>query len=284
MKLDVYNDLNKFMDETFDILVENEIQNNVIIGNCLKGRDGLDTSNWFMATVKDDSGGIRFIAMMTPPYNLCAYETGNMRDDDVLSLFTRELAALNIAVPGIITEKSLAARFSDIYLPVEYKSKTKITNMRVFRLDEVNDIPVSEGKLRLATEKDLYFIPYWMIHFSLDCGLPGIDTNSAVEKVKGFLKTNSLYVWEDGFPVSQAAMGRKTLNSAVVSYVYTPTHFRGKGYASSCVASLSRYLLESGYKSCSLFTDLDNPISNSIYMKIGYKPVCDFDEYKFAAR
>ena len=55
--------------------------------------------------------------MMTPPYNLCVYETGNTQDDNVLSLFARELAAQNIGVPGIFTEKSLAARFSDIYLP-----------------------------------------------------------------------------------------------------------------------------------------------------------------------
>ena len=116
MILELYNDINRFIDDTFDILAENEIQNNVIIGNCIKGRDGLDSSNWFLATIKDDSGAIRLIAMMTPPYNLCLYETGNTRDDGILNLFAKELAALNIAVPGIITEKSLAARFSDIYL------------------------------------------------------------------------------------------------------------------------------------------------------------------------
>lgn len=67
----------------------------------------------------------------------------------------------------------------------------------------------------------------------------------------------------------------------MVNAVYTPPHYRGKGYATSCVASLSQHLLNSGYKFCSLFTDLANPVSNSIYMKIGYRPVCDYDEYKF---
>lgn len=284
MKLEMYNNVKRFMDDTFDILVENEIQNNLIIGNCLKGRDGLDTSDWFMATVKDDSGAVRFVAMMTPPFNLCIYETGNTQNDGILSLFAKELATLNIAVPGVITEKSLAARFSDIYLPAENKNNVKVTNMRIFRLDEVNNIPISTGRLRFTTENDLYFLPYWHIYFSMDCGFQGNDVQNAVGKVKSSLDAKSLYVWEDIFPVSQAAMGRKTLNSAVVSFVYTPPHFRGKGYASSCVASLSRHLLESGYKSCCLFTDLANLISNSIYMKIGYKPVCDFDEYKFTGR
>ncbi len=31
-----------------------------------------------------------------------------------------------------------------------------------------------------------------------------------------------------------------------------------------------------------LFTDLSNPTSNSIYQKIGYRPVCDFTEYIFS--
>ena len=284
MKLELYNNVDKFIEDTFDILAGNEIQNNIIIGNCLKGKDGLDTSNWFMATVKDDHGDIRLIAMMTPPYNLSMYETGNVQEDGILHFFAKELTAQNIAVPGIITEKSLAARFSDIYLSVVSKTNIKVTNMRIFRLDEVRNIPISEGKLRLATENDLYFLPYWHVYFSTDCSLQVVDMCSAIEKDKSFLNSKSLYIWEDSFPVSQAAMGRKTLNNAVVSYVYTPPYFRGKGYASSCVASLSRHLLESGYKSCSLFTDLANPVSNSIYMKIGYKPICDFDEHKYTDR
>ncbi len=32
---------------------------------------------------------------------------------------------------------------------------------------------------------------------------------------------------------------------------------------------------------CFLFTDLGNPTSNHIYQDIGYRPVCDVDEYKF---
>jgi predicted GNAT family acetyltransferase len=47
------------------------------------------------------------------------------------------------------------------------------------------------------------------------------------------------------------------------------------------VAGISRHLLSMGKSRCVLFTDLANPVSNSIYAKIGYTPVCDFDEYGF---
>jgi uncharacterized protein len=69
-----------------------------------------------------------------------------------------------------------------------------------------------------------------------------------------------------------------------ISLVYTPPPYRGRGYASNCVAALSQHLLDEGWKKCSLVTDLANPVSNSIYQKIGYRPVCDFTEYLFAAQ
>ncbi len=67
----------------------------------------------------------------------------------------------------------------------------------------------------------------------------------------------------------------------VVSLVYTPRALRGRGYASACVAALSQQLLDAGWQFCALFTDLANPTSNDIYQRIGYRPVCDFNEYDF---
>ena len=44
---------------------------------------------------------------------------------------------------------------------------------------------------------------------------------------------------------------------------------------------LSQQMLDAGWEFCVLFTDLANPTSNSVYQKIGYRPVCDFDELEF---
>ena len=63
--------------------------------------------------------------------------------------------------------------------------------------------------------------------------------------------------------------------------VYTPPPARGKGYATNCTAAVSQLLLDAGWAYCALFTDLDNPTSNSIYQKIGYRPVCDYADYHF---
>ena len=68
-----------------------------------------------------------------------------------------------------------------------------------------------------------------------------------------------------------------------VGLVYTPPELRRKGYATACVAGVCREILKSGYDFCALYTDLSNPTSNSIYIKIGFKPVCDSVQYTFSA-
>jgi len=68
-----------------------------------------------------------------------------------------------------------------------------------------------------------------------------------------------------------------------ISYVYTPPALRRQGYASSCVANVSQLVLDQGFTSCALYTDLANPISNSIYQQIGYRPVCDSVELSLDA-
>lgn len=60
-----------------------------------------------------------------------------------------------------------------------------------------------------------------------------------------------------------------------------PPALRGCGYASAAVATLSERLLASGRSRIFLFTDRSNPTSNSIYQRIGYRPVCDADQYRF---
>lgn len=281
MKFQKYDNVNSFIDEVMDIVAENEIQNNLIISNSLRGKEKEDTSGWLMASVKDDAGAVKLVAMMTPPHNLCMYETGNIPDDNALNLLIKEVAAMKTEISGVLTEKVLAAKFVKGYGAASGKAALLNKKMRIFRLDRVNDISVSLGRIRQANEKDLYFLPYWKIAFDSDCRLPGSDILKTAEQLKTRVNAGNMYIWEDEIPVSKAAMGRKTLNGAIVNAVYTPPYYRGKGYATSCVAGLSRILLESSYKFCSLFTDLANPISNSIYMKIGYVPVCDYDEYKF---
>src|SRR5438876_114270 len=80
-------------------------------------------------------------------------------------------------------------------------------------------------------------------------------------------------------PVALTSVVGHTPHGARIGAVYTPPELRRRGYATALVADVSRRQLAEGKRFCFLFTDLANPISNSIYPKVGYRPVADFREY-----
>jgi len=81
--------------------------------------------------------------------------------------------------------------------------------------------------------------------------------------------------------VSIAGYGGPTPNGIRIGPVYTPPDLRGRGYASALTARLTQTLLDGGRRFCFLFTDLANPTSNSVYQRIGYRPVTDVDLWRF---
>ena len=80
-----------------------------------------------------------------------------------------------------------------------------------------------------------------------------------------------------------AGFGGPTPNGIRIGPVYTPPELRGHGYGTAVTAAVSRLLLDRGHQFCFLYTDLANPTSNAIYMRIGYEPVCDSREVMFAS-
>lgn len=178
-------------------------------------------------------------------------------------------------------EENTVRSFAD-----QWKKKTGVTyregmRQRIYELREVNPIELPEGTFRQAASEDLDFAIKWGRSFHTDCfGDSGNPAN--IERItKDMIKEGNLYFWKNPEPVSMAAVTRPTPHGISVSYVYTPPESRRKGYASAVVASLSRFCLESGRDFCTLYTDLSNPTSNSIYRKIGYNPIADVMDILF---
>lgn len=288
MKFKIYTNVNEFYKDTYDILMGHEAQNLIPLGNIIMGHaeedktDWRDPAGWFIATVADASG-IRLTAIMTPPYNLTLYATDNKIDATAINCLIDGLADLRI--PGVMTEKALAQYFAKAYASHKNMTCETVMEQRIFELMQVNpDIP-QIGTLRLMEEKDMPFFPYWFEAFTTaehttDSTTMPIPEDG--EHYRYYISTNKFYILEDqGIPVSMAGSIREMQTVCGVSYVYTPPYYRGKGYATSCVAKLSQAVLDKGFTKCVLYTDLANPTSNSIYQKIGYRPVCDSLNLKF---
>ena len=153
--------------------------------------------------------------------------------------------------------------------------------MRVFEARTVADVPLAAGALRLASMDDLPLMAQWIDAFSQEALREPADLDKAKKSAERFIADKQLYIWDCNGPVSIAKTTRPMRNGISVTAVYTPPEQRNKGYATSCVASLTKKLLSERYSFCSLFADQSNPTSNSIYMKIGYVPLGDALEIDF---
>lgn len=106
-----------------------------------------------------------------------------------------------------------------------------------------------------------------------------------------------LYFWVvEGVPVAFAGFNRPTADGVSIGPVYTPPEYRGKGYASALVASMTAMALSSPENSVplsdaakaavadchytqrdwvALITEANHSTAERIYRSIGFVPVRD---------
>ena len=287
MHFQLYRDIKTFYRDAVPVFMRHEAQNLVPLGNVVIGYEGKDKTgwrdpaDWLMAAVTDGAG-ICLTAVMTPPHNLTLYATDNRYDADTIACLVNGLLETGAPVPGVMTENRLAEDFAQAYAAAQSIGYRIHKRQRIYELTEVNPAVAAIGTLRPAQESDMAFLPYWLEAFNGDCAGGDFRVQSSAENYRYFIDPHRLLILEDGgTPVSMARCAREIQTVCGVGYVYTPPYLRGRGYASACVAAVSRLILARGFTKCVLYTDLANPISNSIYQKIGYVPICDSLEIRF---
>ena len=282
-----YFDVHEFYDAVYGLLREDEAQNLIPLGNLLigvKGEDKFawrDPANWYMATVSDGDE-VQLVAIMTPPHNIALYAKGNSIDDAAIMCLINNSA--DMPLPGVIARRELSLAFAQLYCAQHGLKQETAMEQRIFELTEVNPAIEQFGTLRPVNEGDMHFFPFWAeAMFSADVfGKTAMNIPQDYASYQHRMASLNVHVLEvDGQPVSMAGSTRSMETVCGVGLVFTPPYFGRRGYATSCVAQLSQLILDKGFKKCVLYTDLANPTSNSIYQKIGYRPICDSVMLKF---
>lgn len=157
-----------------------------------------------------------------------------------------------------------------------------LMGQRIYELREVIPPKGVPGSARYAERDDLDLLADWRRRYAIDIGEQGHPTESREMIFDKWVNTRQTMLWQDGGePVSMAITTRRTRRGVAIGGVYTPPKHRGQGFASACVAELSRRLLDGGREFCCLYTDASNATSNSIYRKIGYNLVAESSHYAF---
>jgi len=282
MQVDIYDRSTEFLSRAGHILVSNEARYGLINGIARRLVDNPhfygEDDPWF-CTVQDENE-ICAVAIRTPPFKvLLAHFSGDPAA--IATALVGSISELPQAIPGATGDLEIADPFARQWCAKHDIRVEGTIAQRIYRLDKVSAVDTAPGHLRLASLAEKELLARWSHSFYLDVFAAG-SPNTPEADITAAIERKNVYLWEDGVPVSMAARTRPTENGIAVSGVYTPPELRRRGYATSCVAMLCKDLLHSGYKFCMLYTDLANPISNSIYKKIGFKEVCDSVEYSFS--
>ena len=282
VEIQSHNDANELISFSGAYLELNESENNLPIGvaHTLCQEPTCDRAESPLLLSILEQSRVVGVAIMTPPRRLILSRFETNVEVATVHL-TRYLRGIDMSIPGVVGPAAEAQAFSECWTEGRAGVSSKVAmRMRVFEAKTVTDVPLSPGKLRLAGITDHPLMTQWIVAFSEAVGEP-VDVDSAKSNVEQYIKNRQLYIWGDGGPVSIAKEFRPTKNGTTINTVYTPPEYRDKGYATSCVWSLTKKLLSDRYSFCNLYTDLSNPTSNSIYTKIGYVPLGDALSFDF---
>lgn len=273
------DNIHNFLQRNLIFLEEKEAANNLMLGIAFalsKRKNG--HFPMLSLTVEEQEQPV-FCCLQTIPKNLIVYGAGP-RLDKAIGLVLDHLESKNVQFPGIIGPKSVTSPLAGLWAERMQCGWEISMEQLIYRLDNVNDVQPAPGSFRPAREEDADVVIPWFNDFLKEAlGETADGEGERIARQK--IRTGELYIWENGQVVSMAATTRPSRNGITINFVYTPENERRKGYATSCVSRLSRLMLESGYSFCSLFTDLQNPTSNNIYRRIGYRVVEEFQQIEF---
>jgi len=281
MEVHFYSDPYAFYMVVKSFLMEHPVENNLIIGILDRISENAATYGDrppVLATVSRNNE-IVLISTRTPPWNSILSYTENL---DAVDFFAEELMKKDPNTPGVLGPKPAVKRFIDKWVELKGVKLEIGMNERIYKLSNVNPETLGDHEFIVAKRKHQTLIKKWGYAFITEAlpETPLDQIESSLKRAVAHIKEGKIFLLLDnGKPVSMAR-SVPTAFCGRLNYVYTPPELRKKGYATECVAKLSKKLLED-YEYCVLFTDLGNPTSNSIYQKIGYKPVMDVDLYKF---
>lgn len=278
MQLNSFKEVEEFLSSAQGFLETHEAANSLMLGVAFRIRDHPERiqDTPFLATV-EDGDEVVLAAIMTPPYHMVLPFTPGDASQAV-DLLVDHLLAEGCSLPGVLGPVDRAQSFARRWVDKTGARFQLTRRQRVHRLDKVLLPEPEEGRLRLAREADLTLLAGWRQAF-IEEALDGTEGRESRAAIEANIRDGSLFVWDVGRPVSMALKTRPTRHGISVSLVYTPPEHRRRGFATACVAEMSRSLLAEGWRFCALYTDLSNPTSNHIYWQIGYRPVCDVDQY-----
>jgi predicted GNAT family acetyltransferase len=219
---------------------------------------------WWVREATVDVG----LVLRTPPHPYAVA----LRPDRSATALAGALVAAQLPVADLTGPASVVEPTSRAWAAHLGGTGRPVLRMHVLTCTEVRPpVPPPAGRPRKATENDGAVVESWTRAFLVEA-LPD-DDQDPDERARRFARRlegeHGIHLWEDGEVVSMAAIGMPAEGGERIG---APAH-RGRGYAGALVASITQDALDRGCAYVQLNTDVENPVSNVVYERIGYERV-----------
>jgi ribosomal protein S18 acetylase RimI-like enzyme len=282
IRVEAFDDPHRFRQQVLTCLLGNEAHNCAIFGILARfTQEGLrraDEPSPLMLAAEDGDGRVLAAATMTRPYPIVVSPT----IADVAGALGTWVARHVEAPAGVTGQKATATAFAHGWSRGTGRAARLDTRLGVYQVERLIPPRPAGGLFRGAAACDHDALLPMARGFFQEIREPLTDVELALWRA---IEEERLFVWCDPTEriVSIAAFAGPTPTGVRVNFVYTPPDLRGRGYASNCVAALTRRLVgEPGRKRVFLFTDLSNATSNRIYQRLGYEYLGEHHKILFA--
>jgi predicted GNAT family acetyltransferase len=231
-------------------------------------------SLWFLV---EDGGAVVGAAMHTPPFPLNLPRLATTAVATLAgALFERQRV-----LSGVSGEAATVECFLAQWNRLGGADARQRVAMRFYVLDRLVPPTTVPGSSRLATEADALLLTEWVTAFH-DEAQPDAPLENVGSRVGASIAHGRMWLWEtERGPVATAGSPPPALGVARIGPVYTPPQHRRHGYGAAVTAAATTACLSEGADHVVLYTDLANPVSNSIYQSVGYRPDHDACEWDF---
>jgi GNAT superfamily N-acetyltransferase len=260
--------------------VRNTVVLTVIARLLLGGRFGDVTPMFF--TIHDDDATVIGATFCTPPFPLVVSAVPAR----AAGALAERLVTDDIALTGVSGTRAEAEAFAAAWTERTGARLAERIDQRLYRLDRLAFPPGVPGEPVVADVGDIDLLTDWRRDFAVEAD-PHADVRWSREAIErqvedSLVAGDASLLWLLGDqPVALAVVGMPRSDMSRIGPVYTPEEFRGHGYGSAVTAAAAQWALDQGARHVVLFTDLDNPVSNSIYQRIGFVSVADAMDVSF---
>ncbi len=280
MRIHSTGDVDEYANAVLRFLEADPCARNVLLSVIDSVRDAptvyaAPASFWWVTDLESVVGA----ASWTPPFPLLVSSMPDGAAPGLAAAMIERAAALGVRPPGINGPLGSARAVAGAWTGAGGGAVDRERLMLLHELRELVDVPSPRGSRRRAEPSDVALVAEWLRAFADEVAIVAGPSSIAERMVA----SGHADLWIDGgLPV--CIVGHRVASGVLrVGPVYTPPEHRNRGYGRRLTYEVTATeMARPDVHRSMLFTDADNPVSNSIYRQAGYELRGEHVEIEFA--